>query len=219
MELMSVAESATIVDLPTLRQWSGLSDEAWNAVNARLGNVPNLRILALIPTRAVREAIVAARVAVPAVGAVDADDHIPATTRALTAVESAQMGLTVQGAQHKTGRTVVDPLEESPAGLPPGGAPLLPAATGPPVLSGSTGATGETKRKVKCNQVLDQTDEAEVPELKQKDLDGFYAQLKKVKGGPVRPECEPSPDQISALKVRILDLELSPPHTRTLQFL
>ena len=210
MELMSAVESAAIVDLTTLRQWSGLSDEAWNAVSARLGNVPNLRILALIPPRAVREAIVAARVAVPAVGEADAEDHEPATTRALTAVESAQMGLTVQGAQHKTGRTVVDPLEEGPAGLPPGGVPLLTTAPFPPAPSGSTGATGETKRKVKCNQVVDQTDEAEVPELKQKDLDGFYAQLKKVKGGPVRPECEPSPDQISALKVRVLDLELSP---------
>lgn len=157
MELMSAVESAAIVDLTTLRQWSGLSDEAWNAVSARLGNVPNLRILALIPPRAVREAIVAARVAVPAVGEADAEDHEPATTRALTAVESAQMGLTVQGAQHKTGRTVVDPLEEGPAGLPAGGVPLLATAPFPPAPSGSTGATGETKRKVKCNQVLDQT--------------------------------------------------------------
>ena len=69
---------------------------------------------------------------------------------------------------------------------------------------------GETKRKIKCCQVLDQSDEAEIPELKQKEIDGFYNRLREVKGGPVRPECEPSPEQISALKVRILELDLAP---------
>ena len=206
---MSAAEAVAIVDIPTLRQWAGLPVEAWNAVSARLGNVPNIRVLALIPARAIREAILAARVATPAVGEVGADDHVPAGTRPLTAVESAQMGLAVQGALHKTGKTVFDPLEEAPAGVPPGGALALAAAGGlAPDIGPAT--AGETKRKVKCNQVLDQTDEAEVPELKQKELDGYYAQLKKVKGGQVRPECEPSPDQISALKVRVLDLGLSP---------
>lgn len=206
---MTAAESAAIVDLPSLRAWAGVSNEAWDAVSARLGNVPNIRVLALIAARAIREAIMAARVATPAVGEVDSEDYVPPGTRPLTAVESAQMGLAVQGAQHKTGRSVFDPLEETTAGALPGVLPALAGGGGATPATDSATA-GETKRKVKCNQVLDQTDEAEVPELKQKDLDGYYAQLKKIKGGPVRPECEPSPDQISALKVRVLDLELSP---------
>ena len=80
---MSAAESAAIVDIPTLRAWAGLSTEAWEAVSARLGNVPNIRVLALIPARAIREAILAARVATPAVGEVDADDYVPPGTRPL----------------------------------------------------------------------------------------------------------------------------------------
>lgn len=68
----------------------------------------------------------------------------------------------------------------------------------------------EKKHKVKVNQVLDQVDEGEIPRLQEAELDAFYERLREVKGGPVRPEAEPSPDQISAMKVRVLDLEMAP---------
>ena len=41
-------------------------------------------------------------------------------------------------------------------------------------------------------------------------MDQFFEQLRRIKGGPVRPDAEPSPDQVSALKVRMVDLQLSP---------
>ena len=69
---------------------------------------------------------------------------------------------------------------------------------------------GRTSRKVKNNQVLDQTDEAEIPELGQADIDQHFKALHRIKGGPVRPEAEPSPDQISAMKVRVLQLDMAP---------
>ena len=65
-------------------------------------------------------------------------------------------------------------------------------------------------RKVKVSEVLDQGDDGEVPKLDQREVDGFYHQLESVKGGSVRPEVEPTPDQISAMKVRIIDLNLAP---------
>ena len=46
--------------------------------------------------------------------------------------------------------------------------------------------------------VLDQGDDGEVPKLDQVDVDRFYRNLELVKGLPVRPEAEPTPDQISA---------------------
>ena len=60
------------------------------------------------------------------------------------------------------------------------------------------------------SSVLDQADEAEVPELNRAEIDGYFKVLEKNKGGPVRPETEPSPEQVSALKVRLVDLDMSP---------
>eukprot|EP00435_Cladocopium_sp_Y103_P023546 s1002_g5.t1 len=81
--------------------------------------------------------------------------------------------------------------------------PVVPAVGGllnPPAAPPAPAAAGAA-RKVKNNQVLDQTDEAEIPELGQADIDKHLKALQKIKGGPVRPEAEPSPDQISAMKV------------------
>lgn len=65
-------------------------------------------------------------------------------------------------------------------------------------------------RKVKVSEVLDQGDDGVIPKLEQCEVDEFYHQLEKVKGGSVRPEVEPTPDQISAMKVRVVDLRLAP---------
>ena len=193
-----------ITDLPALVTWSGLAGAAWTATSETLGTVPSIRVLAYMPPAALTTATAAARVTIPAQGEPGTEDHVPATTRALTPVEVTQVGLLWQAAQQLTSRPVVDPF--GPTGPPPvlgvvgGGAPAVDTQAG----------EKETKRKIKCCQVLDQSDEAEIPELKQKEIDGFYNRLREVKGGPVRPECEPSPEQISALKVRILELDLAP---------
>ena len=92
-----------------------------------------------------------------------------------------------QLSQMKLGRNPVDPFSE----------PLLHAAGGgAPAPAGATGGAnaGHPVRKVKNNQVLDQADEGEVPELTQVTIDEHFKILQRVKGGPVRPEAEPSPD-------------------------
>ena len=199
--LMDAVHLAAINTITDLRTWSGLTDIAWDAVNSRLGTVPSLVVWAYMPPAAVREALRAARIVVPPEGEEGEDGHIPQTTRQLTPVETTQVGLMLQGAQLKFGLTVVNPLVEE------GGTPVFVPA--PPVVNTGT-AGNEGKRKIKCNQVLDQADEAEVPELGQKEIDFYYARLSRVKGGPVRPEAEPSSDQISAMKVRVMELGLPP---------
>ena len=112
-------------------------------------------------------------------------------------VEVTQVGLMWRLARQKYGLPDLDPLVAQAAPAAPAGAP--PAAP-----------ADEKKHKVKVNQVLDQVDEGEIPRLQEAELDAFYERLREVKGGPVRPEAEPSPDQISAMKVRVLDLEMAP---------
>ena len=126
--------------------------------------------------------------------------YTPESAGELTPVEVTQVGLLRQAARS----WLTDAF--GPASPPPRVVGSLPEA--PSAEEGTT--KGETKRKIKCCQVLDQSDEAEIPELKQKEIDSYYNRLKEVKGGPVRPESEPSPEQILALKVRILELDLAP---------
>ena len=204
VSLISATDLEAITTVAHGRTWAGLSDEAWQAVNTCLGGVTSLRILAFIPASALRAAIRAARVPTPAVGDPADANHIPAGLRELSAVEGTQVGLLTQIAQLKLGKAPTDPLVEPPTvGGPPGG---------PPPVAPNVGNTGTSSsaRKVKNSQVLDQADEGEIPELTQGTVEDHFKVPRKVKGGPVRPEAEPSPDQISAMKVRVLDLGLAP---------
>ena len=146
-------------------------------------------------------AILAARIVAPQQGEEGEEGYIPQSTRQLSPVESTQVGLMLQGAQLRMGIPVINPMDD---------VPMAPVAIhAPPVVAvNPTGSKG--KRKVKCNQVLDQADEAEVPELGHQEIDAYYARLNQVKGGPVRPEAEPSADQISAMKVRVMEFGLPP---------
>ena len=211
--VLTATQAAGIIDLASLQEWSGASTETWNAVNLKLGAVRNLLTLSFIPPSAMHLAIRDARIATAAVGEDGTPDYQPPGVRSLTPAEATQVGLMYQGAQQLAGKPLVDPNTwEDPASRAPlaVGFPPMPAGgLGGPMGPGPA-SPGEGKRKVKCSQVLDQTDEAEVPELAQGEVDKYYRILEKVKGGPVRPEAEPTPDQISALKVRVMDLLLSP---------
>ena len=202
--LISAADLENLDSVADLRTWASLLPAAWDAVNTVLGTAPHMRVLAYMPSAAIREAVSTARVAVPASGTAGEADYVAATTRALTAVEGTQVGLMFQVAQLKLGRTPVDPLAPPPPAAPAGGGVGIPPPAPPPATAGG-GA-----RKVKNNQVLDQTDEAEIPELGQADIGRHFKALERIKGGPVRPEAEPSPDQISAMKVRVLQLDMAP---------
>eukprot|EP00435_Cladocopium_sp_Y103_P045468 s273_g13.t1 len=197
--LITAAELEAITSVAHARAWSGLPEPVWQALSQTLGGVDHLRVLAYIPPVALRQGLRTARVPTPAVGDPADANYIPAGDRAFTAVEGAQVGLLYQVALAKLGRPLVDPLiEPSPATVAPGGGTVNPP-TGTP-------AATNPARKVKNSQA----DEGEIPELTQVTVEEHYKVLRKAKGGPVRPEAEPSPDQISAMKGRF---------SRTLKFL
>ena len=208
---------AQLVAITTIAQaiaWVGLDAAAWAAVDVALGNVPSLRILGNIPADALRLAVHAARVAVPESGTPGQPDHVPAAQRGLTVVESTQVGLLWRVARRKAEKvdaelfltTPTPALTTGPGGVGTG------AGTGPPAPAAAAAGPGNdpAKRKIKVSSVLDQADEAEVPELNRAEIDGYFKVLEKNKGGSVRPETEPSPEQVSALKVRLVDLDMSP---------
>ena len=201
--LITPAALEALTTVAQVRDWTGLPVASWTAVDSVLGGANHLRILAFLPSTTWQQVVQAARVPVPAQGEPGDDGHVPATERELTAVERTQVGLMAQLSQMKLGRNTVDPFSEQLLHAAGGGAPAPAGAAG-------GGNAGHPVRKVKNNQVLDQADEGEVPELTQVTIDEHFKILKRVKGGPVRPEAEPSPDQISAMRVRVLELGLAP---------
>ena len=213
-DLPTDAQLAAITTIAQAIAWVGLDAAAWASVDVALGNVPSLRILGNIPADALRLAVHAARVAVPESGTPGEPDHVPAAQRGLTVVESTQVGLLWRVARRKAEKadaelfltTPTPALTTGPGGVGTG------AGTGPPAPAAAAAGPGNdpAKRKIKVSSVLDQADEAEVPELNRAEIDGYFKVLEKNKGGPVRPETEPSPEQVSALKVRLVDLDMSP---------
>ena len=185
--LASPVELTAIVDIPSAQAFVGLVDHAWEAVDAALGTVPNLRCLAATPLSAMQNAIMVARVQPPGTPAL--------AVRALTAVELAQVGVVYRVARQKHGLPDMDPfqIQVPPAPLPGGG---------------TTPVSGV--RKVKFNMVIDQGEEAEIPTLDTKVIEEMHKVLVDIKGGAVRAEHEPSPDQMSALRTRVVDLKASP---------
>lgn len=200
--IIAAAELAAITTIAEARTWAGLPEDAWNAFSAVLGTVPTLQVLAYVPAFAIKDAVQDARVPIPAQGEPGTAGHVPASDRNLTIVEGTQAGMVWQLARQKYGREVYDPLVVSTAVTPlPGvGTPVTPGVTPKPT----------TLRKIKNNQVIDQADEGEIPTLDHTTLDDHYKVLRAAKGGPVRPETEPSPDQIAAMKARVLEMDLSP---------
>ena len=100
-DLPTDAQLAAITTIAQAIAWVGLDAAAWAAVDVALGNVPSLRILGNIPADALRLAVHAARVAVPESGTPGGPDHVPATQRGLTVVESTQVGLLWRVARRK----------------------------------------------------------------------------------------------------------------------
>eukprot|EP00435_Cladocopium_sp_Y103_P041707 s3444_g11.t1 len=197
--LITPAALEALASIADVREWVGLPAATWAAVDAQLGGANHLRVLAYLSSRVWQEALRSTRVPVPAQGEPDTDGYVPAGQRVLTAVEGTQVGLMAQIAQMKLGRDPFDPLAEQPegGGGTGGNAPVITPER-------NDASQGQPARKVKNNQVLDQADEGEVPKLAQSVVDEHFKVLKRIKGGPVRPEAEPSPDQISAMRVRVL---------------
>ena len=202
--LPSETELANINDVEDARVWIGLAEDVWHAVNSSLGGTNNLRVVATLPAAVIQAAIQTTRVTpspmAPVTGGM-AKATAPPPPRTLTPVESSQVGLLYRAARAKFKLDDVDPLEDK-----------TPAT---PVKTGSAGGpditpTKEGMRKIKFNQVVDQGDEGEIPQLDFTIIEEMHKTLVEVKGGTVPAECEPSSDQMSALRTRVVEFKLSP---------
>jgi hypothetical protein len=136
-QLISAADLENLESVADLCDWVSLLDAAWEAVNTMLGTAPHIRVLAFMPSAAIREAVAAARVPVPAAGVAGEPGYVAATTRPLTAVECTQVGLMFQLAQLKLGRPASDPLTPPPPPAGGGAPPNLPGV--PPQTTGGRG--------------------------------------------------------------------------------
>ena len=84
-----------------------------------------------------------------------------------------------------------------------------PAPVPAPVVSSSVKSKADT-RKVKMSNVIDPADESEFVSPAPDQLSQWYAHYKETKQGDPLVSKDPSPDQIQALHVRIVELGLEP---------
>ena len=65
-------------------------------------------------------------------------------------------------------------------------------------------------RKIKASNIIDPTDESEFPAAKPDQLQEWYDNYRELKHGDPLVDKDPSPDQIAAMHVRVVDLRLEP---------
>ena len=202
--LASPEELAGITTVATARAWAGLSEAAWEAMEEQLGEMPSLRVLVSIAPADLATAAAAARAVVTPAAA-----DQPEVRADLTLVQRAQVGLMWRVARQKLALPDVDPMAPTPVGPPAAGpAPAPGGAAGAGALVPVT--SPKDPRKIKMNAVLDQTDESEIAPLTTEEHREFWQTLQVRKGGEIRPDTEPTDDQIAAIKMRVVELKLSP---------
>jgi len=189
--LATKEELKDIVNIEGARLWSGLAVETWNALNSHLGTAPNLRTLAVIPKPTFQAALVSVRVTTTSPSAGEE------SSRPLTPVEVTQAGLMWRVSRQKFELPDIDPLEPEASPVP---------VQEPPKPKEHVSAS----RRIKISQVLDQANDGDIPALTQAEIDSFYLNLRTVKGGPPLVDADPTPDQIAAVKARIIDHQETP---------
>jgi len=114
---------------------------------------------------------------------------------------------------HKTARFVCGAKDAEPIPVPP---PTMP----PPTQVITNGG-----RTIKASSIIDPADESTIPGATSLQLKVWYANYKELKFGDPLPEKEPTPDQICAMHMKIVQLGLEPyadfslltPHGRRMQ--
>jgi hypothetical protein len=195
-------ELSGISDIESVRTWAGLDEGVWSALNAHLGTAPNVRTLAVIPRISLQHALQTVRVTSTG------GEEGQTSQRSLTPVEVTQAGLMWRVARQKYGLVDLDPYDSDALPQPaPGQNSNLDSSS---THMTTTSVRQTQTRQVKMSQVLDQANDGVIPVLTQEEVDLFYATLRGVKGGPPLTDADPSPEQISALKVRVIDHGDSP---------
>lgn len=124
-------------------------------------------------------------------------------TREFAPVEISQVGVAYRVARQKFKQTDVDPMDVTPS-LP---TPIVVPTPVPPITVLSF---LDWQRKIKMSQVVDQANDSEIADFGLAEHRAFWARLKEVTGGEVRPIAELSAAQTVAFKTRIIEMKCHP---------
>lgn len=194
--LPTATELGTLTSLPEVRAWSGTPEATWKAASTHLGEVTTLRLLALTPMDVYRTML--DRVRIPVTRPAGATTDPP--PRAATAVEVIQLAVMWRVARLAFSLPDIDILAPYPAGnaqIQAAGAPLQAVAI-PKV------------QKVKMSVHLDQMDENEVELVSRTVLEECYRCYRETTGSDPLPEADPTMEQVSAMRAKVIDRQESP---------
>ena len=179
--------------------WVGISEQAFDAVEAQLGSFADrIRNISLLPSHMISEATRGARLVVAAT------PDIPEYERRLTPIEVAQFGLCWRIAKRLAAPNWDTWVDCDPfAPPPPVAQPAAQAATAP-------AAVQPPQAKVKLTSVLDQHDESEAVVAGNALIAKWSANWTQFAQGPPLDEEDPTIEQLSALYHRVIILLGSP---------
>ena len=188
-----------------IRLFTGLRDEAWEAVHGRLGD-PNAtpRNLALLPDTVLRAAASAARM--PAPGQADGSQ--------ITPVDAAQLGLTwriarrmmTEGSAGWTNFADSDPMIASSSS-----SQSSSSSTQGGVQAGQQGGQGSSdNRKLKMAAYLDQADDSECSPAPRSQIETWFQNYRTFALGAPEEDEEPTAEQLQALHVKVNTLNSAP---------
>ena len=194
--LPNQATLATLDTLERIRQWCRCELQTWQAVDQALGGVADATLFAMLPMSLLRSTLRTVRLGTPA--------------RELHAMETIHIAYMWRVARQTLNMADVDPLADPmPAPATPAAAPAGPAAG----------------KRIKVSSVTDQMDDSEVSLMSRTELDQAHLNHIEMTGAEPADEAEPTGEQISALRDRIVkrgespyaDFSILTPYGRTMQ--
>ena len=195
--LPTAGELATLNSLDAIRQWSGCPQGVWDAASAHLGTVPNVRVLALTPLDVYK--LMLERVRIPRPRAVG--DTVDPPPRECSAVEVIQLAVMWRVSRLAYSLPDIDILAPDPGRLAVGGGP----AVAPAAAAAKSGV-----KKIKMSVHLDQLDDNEVEVISRTVLEECYRNFREVTGSEPVPEADPTLEQVTAMRSKVIDRGESP---------
>ena len=202
------ADARAWTTLTEIRLFTGLRDEAWDAVHGRLGDLNDTpRNLALLPDSVLRAAASAARLT-PAQGQAEGPQ--------ITPVDAAQLGLTwrisrrmmTEGAAGWTNFADSDPMVPQAAAQP---ASSVAQGGGAQAQQANTAGQGSPdNRKLKMAAYLDQADDSEFSPAPRSQVETWFQNYRTFALGAPEEDEEPTAEQLQALHVKVSVLNSAP---------
>ena len=204
--LPTVSELANLTTIEEVRTWAGCDQATWKAASDHLGSIPSLRYLALVPSDVLKSMLERVRIPANRPAGVTVDPP-PCNATAVEVIQLAVMWRVARLAYQLPDIDILAPAPVIPAPNPTG--PVPKTAT----------------KKVKLSVHLDQMDENEVELISRTDLDACYRTYRDVTGSDPQPDCDPTMEQVTAMRVKLLERDEPPyadfsvlvPHGRELQ--